>query len=135
MVREVHRRMFSDTWTWAGTFRKTLKSIGVPPGQITSGVHDLLKDVTYWIEHRTYLPDENACRFHHRLVSIHPFPNGNGRHARIMADELLRYMDADMFTWGSGSIDSIGSVRADYINALRAADVGNYAKLLKFVRS
>jgi len=89
-VRELHKRMFGSTWAWAGAFRTTEKNIGVDPAQIAVRLRDLLEDVRYWIEHNTYPVDEIALRFHHRLVVIHPFPNGNGRHARLMTDVLLK---------------------------------------------
>jgi len=135
VVCELHRRMFSETWIWAGRFRGSLKNLGVPPEAIPERLHDLLADVRYWVEHRTYAVDEMACRFHHRLVSVHPFPNGNGRHARLMTDAFLRTLGAEVFSWGSGSIDNPGSVRDRYIHALRAADNGHYAALMAFVRS
>ena len=134
-VRELHRRMFSETWTWAGRFRGSLKNIGVAPEAISEGLHDLLADITYWIEHRTYSVDEIGCRFHHRLVAIHPFPNGNGRHARIITDALLRALGGVPFSWGSGSIDNPGMVRERYISSLRDADGQDYSALIRFVRS
>ncbi|MFQ5853069.1 MAG: mobile mystery protein B [Candidatus Binatia bacterium] len=134
-LRELHRQMFSDTWKWAGKFRWTLKNIGVPPETIPEQTYNLLADTRYWIEHHTYSVDEIAVRFHHRLVAIHPFPNGNGRHGRLMTDALLRKLHAPPFTWGSGSIDDRGAVRDRYIHALRSADSGDYAPLLAFVRS
>lgn len=135
VLRELHRQMFSDTWAWAGRFRWTLKNIGVPPEAIVENAHNLLADAQYWIEHDTFSADEIVCRFHHRLVAIHPFPNGNGRHARLLADALLRDMNVPPFTWGSGSIDVPGEVRDRYVRALRAADSGDYAPLLAFARS
>jgi len=134
-VTELHRRMFSDTWRWAGRFRWTLKNIGVPPEAIVERTHDLLADTRYWMENGTYPADEIAVRFHHRLVSIHPFPNGNGRHGRLMTDALVREIGAPTLTWGSGSIDHQGGVRHTYIRALQTADAGDYAGLLAFVRS
>jgi Fic-DOC domain mobile mystery protein B len=135
VLRELHRRMFSDTWTWAGEYRQTLKNLGVPPETILDQLHHLLGDARYWIEHGSYGVDEIGCRFHHRLVAIHPFPNGNGRHARLLADALLHQMGAEAFTWGSGSIDEQGVVRDRYLRALRSADDGDYAPLRAFVRS
>jgi Fic-DOC domain mobile mystery protein B len=134
-VRELHRRMFSDTWTWAGRFRTSLKNIGVAPETISEHLQNLLADVAYWIEHQTYSVDEIGCRFHHRLVAIHLFANGNGRHARIMTDALLRALGAVRFSWGSGSIDNPGLVRERYIGSLRDADRGDYSALIRFVRS
>jgi Fic-DOC domain mobile mystery protein B len=135
VLKEVHRRMFAATWTWAGMYRTTGKNIGVPAGDIPRCVHELLEDVKFWIAHATYDATEIGIRFHHRLVQIHPFPNGNGRQARLMTDELVRELGAEPFTWGSGSIDDEGAVRARYIEALRAADRGNLVPLAAFVRS
>jgi Fic-DOC domain mobile mystery protein B len=134
-LREVHRRMFDATWRWAGEFRQTEKNIGAPPEQIIERLAALLPDVRFWVEQRTYAPDEIAARFHHRLVQIHPFPNGNGRHARLMADALLRGMGHTPFTWGAASLDQAGAARTGYLAALRAADGGDYGPLLRFVRS
>lgn len=89
-LRELHRWMFSDTWDWAGKFRMTMKDIGVAPELVPERTQNLFRDVQYWLDHHTYAVDEIAARFHHMLVAIHPFPNGNGRHARLMADALLR---------------------------------------------
>jgi len=134
-MRELHRRMFSDTWTWAGRFRRSLQNIGVAPEAISERLYNLLADVTYWIEHQTYSVDEIGCRFHHRLVAVHPFPNGNGRHARIITDALLRALGVVPFSWGSGSIDNPGVVRERYISSLRDADGEDYSALIRFVRS
>ncbi len=134
-VRELHRRMFSDTWDWAGKFRKTLKNIGVPPELVLERTKTLLDDVQYWLDNDTYSIDEIAARFHHSLVAIHPFPDGNGRHGRLMIDALLRRAGAVPFTWGSESLDVEGSVRKRYIRALQAADAGDYTQLFCFVRT
>ena len=134
-LRDLHRQMFSDTWHWAGKFRWTLKTIGVLPEAIAEQIRTLIADARFWIEHDSYPVDEIAMRFHHRLVFIHPFPNGNGRHARLITDALLRELNANSFTWGSSSIDDRGVVRDKYIHALRSADSGDYAPLRAFVRS
>lgn len=134
-LRELHRQMFSNTWKWAGKFRWTLKNIGVLSEAIPEQTYNLLSETRYWIEHHTYSVDEIAVRFHHRLVAIHPFPNGNGRHGRLMTDALLAELDALPFPWGSGSIDDRGAVRDRYLHALRSADSGDYTPLLAFVRS
>lgn len=133
-VRELHRRMFDETWTWAGRFRTSGKNIGVPAHTIAPALRDLLDDVAHWVKHSTYASDEIAARFHHRLVQIHAFPNGNGRHGRLMADALLTELGASPFTWGAGDLDREGDVRVRYLDALRRADAGDYAPLLGFVR-
>lgn len=134
-VRELHRRLFGDTWRWAGTFRTTGKNIGVDAEQVAVQLRELLENTRYWIEHGTFPVDEMAVRFHHRLVVIHPFPNGNGRHARLMTDVLLRRNGAAAFSWGGANLEAGGDARDRYLAALRAADAGDYAVLLAFVRS
>jgi Fic-DOC domain mobile mystery protein B len=133
-LREVHRRMFDETWSWAGTFRKTEKSIGVAPQEIAARLYDLMKDVDYWLDHKTFPLDEIAARFHHRLVAIHPFPNGNGRHGRLMADLLLRNHGAEPFTWGRGDLEVAGTARQQYLKTLKAADRGDSEPLIQFAR-
>lgn len=134
-VRAVHRRMFDETWRWAGTFRTSDKNIGVDWRQIGVRLKDLLDDTRYWLEHGTYPIDEIATRFHHRLVSIHPFANGNGRHARLITDCLLVRRGRAPFSWGRGDLVHAGAARDRYLAALRAADRGDIGPLLEFVRS
>lgn len=134
-VRELHRRMFGRTWKWAGNYRATAKNIGVPPERIAVEVRKLMDDVKVQIERKVAPLDEIAARFHHRLVSIHPFANGNGRHARLMADLLLAANGAEPFDWGRGDLVHEGDARKHYLEALRAADARNFAPLLAFVRS
>lgn len=135
-VRRLHKRMFGDTWRWAGTFRSTEKNIGIDPARIQPALLDLFKDVATQLEHKSYSLDEIAARFSHRLVSIHPFANGNGRLSRTMADLLLVQQGAERFSWGAGkNLVTEGDTRQAYINALRAADARDYASLLAFVRS
>ena len=134
-VRQLHQKMFGETWSWAGNFRKSNKNIGVDWQQISIKLRDLLNDTRYQIEHATYPPDEIATRFHHRLVLIPPFPNGNGRHARMIANLLIQQLGQPIFTWGSKSLTALTEMRTRYIAALRAADDGDIKPLLAFVRS
>lgn len=135
-TRELHRRMFGNVWKWAGHFRRSDKNIGGPWHQIATGLENLCDDTRLWIKLLEQSPDEIAVRFHHRLVSIHPFPNGNGRHARLMTDLLLEnILEHPRFTWGSEDLSRAGSTRERYIAALRAADEHNYEPLQDFVRT
>lgn len=134
-LRELHRRMFDETWKWAGLYRTSEKNIGVPHHQIREQLAILIGNTRYWIEHETFPPDEIAIRFHHRLVFIHPFANGNGRHARLMADVLAKLSDRPDFTWGGADIVAQGDIRRRYIDALRAADKNEIEPLLAFARS
>ena len=135
-VRELHRRLFGEVWTWAGRFRTTGKNIGVDAAQIAVQLRMLLDDVRYWIEHDTYPPDEIAVRFHHRLVWIHAFPNGNGRHARIMADAILtKIMGREPINWtGGDDLQAMNDRRRQYIDTLRAADKGDFDPLFEFAK-
>lgn len=135
-MKQLHRRMFGHVWKWAGTFRRSDKNIGVAWYMISSELKNLCDDVHYWIEHQIFSEDEIAARFHHRLVLIHLFANGNGRHARLMADILLeKFLDRPIFSWGSADLIKSGDDRKQYIEALRKADKGDYDALMKFVRS
>lgn len=134
-VIRLHKRMFARTWRWAGQFRTTEKNIGVDPALISVKLADLLRDVEVQLEHESYPLDEIAARFHHRLVSIHPFANGNGRFSRTMTDLLLIAHGGEAFTWGDADLVEEGRTRERYIDALRAADNRDYSLLLAFVRS
>ena len=134
-VRQLHKQMFGETWKWAGEFRKSDKNIGVDWLTIGVELKKLLDDAHYQVEHASYPPDEIAVRFHHRLVAIHPFPNGNGRHARLMADLLVERLGQPRFSWGSRSLVDASEARQKYIAALQAADARDIAPLLAFARS
>jgi Fic-DOC domain mobile mystery protein B len=134
-LRELHRRMFNQTWKWAGEFRRSDTNIGVPWPRIGTDLRMLCDDLRYQTEHAVYDWPERAVRFHHRLVSIHPFPNGNGRHARLAEDLLLIRYRQPRFTWGSKNLIADGIARREYITALQEADAGNIARLTVFVRS
>jgi Fic-DOC domain mobile mystery protein B len=134
-IRDLHQRMFDQTWKWAGTYRTTEKNIGIPHYQIRESLSVLLGDARYWMEHQTFERDEIAIRFHHRLVAIHPFANGNGRHARLIADVVAQRMGRPVFTWGGAHLVQAGDFRRTYIDALRAADRNDIQPLLTFART
>ena len=131
----LHKRMFGRVWRWAGKFRLTERNVGVDPYRIATDLRQLLDDSRYWIARGTYPPDEICTRFHHRLVAIHPFPNGNGRHARLATDLLLVALGQSRFSWGRTSLVTPGETRQAYVAALRAADARDIRPLLEFVRS
>jgi len=135
-MKQLHKRMFGNVWKWAGKFRRSDKNIGVPWHQVPIRLKQLCDDVEYWTDNKTYPEDEIAARFHHRLVSIHLFPNGNGRHARLMADILLEnVLGQSSFTWGTKDLAVEGTDRQKYIESLVAADREDYKLLMEFVRS
>jgi len=135
-IRNLHKRMFGNVWDWAGYFRKTNKNLGVDKWQIPIALKALLDDTLYLIEHDVFTPDEIAIRFKHRLVSIHCFPNGNGRHSRLMADILVdKIYKLPVFSWGAGNLVKQSDTRITYLKAVREADKNNYEQLLSFARS
>jgi Fic-DOC domain mobile mystery protein B len=134
-VKSLHLHMFDDVWRWAGEFRTSARNIGIDHWEIRAALRALLDDTRAWIEHKAYAPDEIAVRFHHRLTQIHPFPNGNGRHARLIADLLIIKLGGERFSWGRGSLQEPGELRKRYVAALKAADNHNIEHLLKFARS
>jgi Fic-DOC domain mobile mystery protein B len=133
-ILEMHRRFFGSVWSWAGRFRQSDKNIGIDHSHIAVALRNLLDDARFWVEHGTYGREEFAARFHHRLVSIHPFPNGNGRHARILTDVILEnVLGVAPVNWGAGALVNDTDHRHDYIAALRAADQNDYGPLITFV--
>lgn len=135
-MRRLHADMFGDVWSWAGKYRTTEKSIGVFPGDISIKVRDLVQDAAYWFQGEQMTIDEAGVKFHRDLVAIHPFANGNGRHARAATDLLMSSVGGQPFSWGGGAdLMDNSRIRSSYIAALRAADMGDYLPLLTFVRS
>lgn len=134
-IRMLHKRMFNQVWFWAGEFRKTNKNIGIDHWLIPTELRIALDDVAYWHKHKTYTPDEIALRFKHRIVSIHCFPNGNGRHSRLLADIVIeKIYNLPVFSWGAYGLVGEGNIRTAYLHAVKAADNGDYSHLLKFAR-
>ena len=134
-LRRLHQAMFDQVWEWAGRYRIRETNIGIAPEQISSEIRNLVEDTKTWVEYSTYEQDEIAVRFHHRLVAIHAFPNGNGRHGRITADYLVASLNGEPFTWGARLDTDPDELRAAYVHALRRADGGNIEELLTFARA
>lgn len=135
-IKEVHWRMYKNVWGWAGDFRKTNKNLGVDKYQISIELKNLMDDTIYWINDNMETPDLIALRFKHRIVSIHCFANGNGRHSRLMADIIIdKIFKLPVFSWGAGNISNQGDVRDGYLKAIKAADYGDFSMLLNFARS
>lgn len=137
-VRELHHRMFDNVWKWAGNYRQTERNIGCDPNEIVQRIPQLLANTRYWLENKTFSTDEALLRFHHQLTRIHPFANGNGRHARMIADVVAAKHGREEFTWGAGKdLVAQGDARTRYIAALRTLDVNenDVKSLLEFARS
>jgi Fic-DOC domain mobile mystery protein B len=135
-IKDLHKRMYGYVWKWAGEFRRTEKNIGIPWTQIGIELKNLVGDTKYWIKNKTYSPEEVAIRFKHRIVSIHCFPNGNGRHSRMMADIIIESIfKKEIFSWHQSNMVKANAIRKEYINALKKADDGNVAPLIKFAKN
>ena len=134
-LKAVHKRMYGNVWAWAGEYRHTNKNIGVDKWQMPTALRYLLDDVKYWYANNTYQPDEITIRFKHRLVSIHCFPNGNGRHSRLLADIVIeKIFKLPVYTWGAGNLEKQGDQRSAYLKAIKAADAGDIQPLINFAR-
>jgi Fic-DOC domain mobile mystery protein B len=135
-IKALHKKMYGDIWKWAGNFRTSDKNIGIKWTAISTQLKTLLDDANYWVDHNTYPPKEIAIRFKHRLVAIHCFPNGNGRHSRLMADIIMESIfKKDVFSWHTSNMVKADDVRKDYIIALKEADGGNIHPLIEFAES
>jgi Fic-DOC domain mobile mystery protein B len=135
-LKRLHKRMFGGVWKWAGIYRTTEKNLGVnPPFRIQPEVRQIIDDVKFWIANKTYPPDEIAVRFHHRLVFVHPFPNGNGRWSRLAADMLITQLGGKRFSWGGADLQAEGDARRKYMDAIHAADDHDLEPLIAFARS
>jgi len=135
-INGLHKRMYRDVWRWAGEFRRSEKNMGVDWTVIPVELKILIGDGKFWIENKIFSEDEIAIRFKHRLVSIHCYSNGNGRHSRLIADVIIsQIFNKPVFNWGAGDLVKPGQIRKKYIEALRAADKGNYDQLSAFART
>jgi len=135
-IKDLHKKMYGDVWKWAGEFRKSNKNIGINWTQIAIELKNLIDDTNYWIEHNIYPPEEIAIRFKHKIVSIHCFPNGNGRHSRMMADIIMEFIfNGELFSWQNSTLVKADQTRKEYIYALRKADNGNINPLIVFAKS
>ena len=135
-ICNLHKRMYGSVWSWAGKFRKTNKNLGIDKWQIPVALKTLCDDSLFWVRNKTYSPEEIAIRFNHRIVSIHCFPNGNGRHSRLMADIIInKIYDLPMFSWGIGDLVHQGDTRSTYLKAVKEADNDIFQSLIEFARS
>jgi Fic-DOC domain mobile mystery protein B len=134
-LRTLHTRMFGKVWKWAGDYRKTPRNIGVEAWRIPMDVAQAIDDAKFWVANNTFSADEIAVRFSHRLVAIHPFPNGNGRFSRMVGDLLVQQLGQPRFSWGSQNLVDATTTRRAYVEALRAADAYDLTLLIAFARS
>lgn len=134
-LRNLHTRMFGQVWKWAGDYRKTPRNIGVEAWRIPMDIAQAIDDAKFWVTNETYSPDEIAVRFSHRLVAIHPFPNGNGRFSRMVGDLFAQQLGQPRFSWGSANLVDPNETRQAYVAALRSADAHDFDALIAFARS
>ena len=132
VINMIHKKMFNETWKWAGTYRTQQTNIGVMPHQIPSKLQSLCENAKYWLEEGVYSHEQLGLVFHHKLVSIHPYPNGNGRHSRVVADHIYLLLTGKRYSWGQSQLLKDDEVRREYIKALRKADNGDYNDLFRF---
>jgi Fic-DOC domain mobile mystery protein B len=126
---KLHREMLGEVWEWAGRTRTHDLNMGSPWHQVTTQLHDLTCDLAYW---QTHWPDtlEQAVHLHHRAVQIHPFPNGNGRWSRLLANIWLKLHKQPLTDWPEDVIGATSLIRDEYLAAVRKADGGDFATLI-----
>ena len=134
-IKNLHRQMLGDVWRWAGKFRTSERNLGIDYWLVPMALRKLLDDAKTWIACNAYPLDEIGVRYHHRLVQIHLFPNGNGRHSRLIADLLMIQMGRERFSWGQQRLRDAGAARKQYIEPLRAADNHDIVRLVSFARA
>jgi Fic-DOC domain mobile mystery protein B len=135
-IKDLHKRMYGDVWLWAGSFRNSEKNLGIRSFLIPVQLKQLLDNALFWYENNILTPDEIAVRFKHELVSIHCFPNGNGRHSRLMADLIMEKLyNKSFLTWGSSNLVKATEKRKAYIEAIKMADNLDLTKLILFAKS
>ena len=133
-LQQLHYEMFGNVWEWAGKFRSCELSIGIKAYQVPTALKELADDIAFWDKHKTYDIYEVAARLHHRAVQIHPFQNGNGRWSRMLANIYLRQNGSMPVKWQENLLSKENTKRDEYIQALKNADSGNYAKLIAMHR-
>ena len=135
-IKRVHKKMFGDVWKWAGKYRSANKNLGADKFEISIELRKVFDDCKFWIENKSFSEDEIAVRFKHRVVVVHPFANGNGRHSRLIGDIMIsKYFKLTAFSWSSKGLIAADEARKQYLSALRKADNGSYDELVKFARS
>lgn len=135
-IKDLHKRMYGEVWKWAGDFRTSEKNIGSKSYMVAVELKQLLDDALFWVANETYDAEEIAIRFKHRLVSIHCFANGNGRHSRLMADLIMEKLyKKNFFTWGSTNLVKANETRSNYIKAVKKADQQDILPLIAFAKS
>ncbi|MCF6180497.1 mobile mystery protein B [Lutibacter sp.] len=135
-IKDLHKKMYGDVWKWAGEFRTSEKNIGVKSYLIATQLKQLLDDASFWVKNNTYNAEELAIRFKHRLVSIHCFANGNGRHSRLMADLIMeKIYHKNFFSWGGTNLVKATKTRENYIKAIKKADKQDISQLIAFAKS
>ncbi len=128
--KRLHKQMFGDVWRWAGRIRREDLNIGVRWSLIETSLQELADDLAYWERDGTNVL-ERATRLHYRAVFIHPFQNGNGRWARMLANILLKRNDGSVTEWPDPELgDAASSIRGEYLTALQAADHGEIEPLM-----
>ena len=131
----VHKKMFGEVWAWAGTKRKSNKNIGVDKTQISVEIRKLIDDCNFWIDNQSFSEEGIAIRFSHRLVKIHLFPNGNGRHSRLVADIMIsKLFNEPVFSWGHSDLSKKNPIRKEYLDAIYKADNDDYKPLMRFAK-
>ena len=134
-IRRVHADMLGTIWEWAGKYRQTKFNLGVDPHLIREQIKLFTEDFLYWNgTESTMSVIEIAARIQHRLTNIHPFTNGNGRHARLITDIFLHSRKLPIPQWPQIQLMAQGNeIGEQYITAMKKADNGDINDLIQFI--
>jgi Fic-DOC domain mobile mystery protein B len=132
---KLHEKLFGEVWKWAGKFRTVEVNISkYRHHDVRPQLHNFFEDIKLWISGGKMSWDEISAEMHHRLVTIHPFPNGNGRTTRIFTEYVQKRNQQQVTSWGSTRKIDQKKRRDDYIKALRLADIGDFRALIDFMK-
>ena len=130
----LHKKLFGNVWNWAGEIRS--HDLGnadfLYPEKVRPALMQLIGDAEYWFKNDTYPKKETIARIHEKLLTIHPFANGNGRWSRILTEYICKQNKIDIPKWNLKSKDDPQKRRKEYIEAVELAR--HKRQFLKLIR-
>lgn len=132
---KLHEKLFGDVWKWAGTFRKVEVNLSkIKYYDVGPQLKMFFEDAKLWIEGGRMSWDEISAEMHHRLIAIHPFPNGNGRTTRIYTEYVQKRNKQAVTSWKASLNHDPKERRRVYIKSLQQADKGDFRPLIEFMQ-
>jgi len=134
-ICKLHEKLFGDVWKWAGKYRTAEVNISkYRYYDVAPQLKNLFEDAKLWIQHGKMSWEEISEEMHKRLVTIHPFTNGNGQTTRIYVEYVQKRNNQGIPRWMASMSHSPAKRRDKYIQALRSADKGDFGPLIEFMK-